>query len=256
MTPGSAVEIKQPQKALGRYNERAVSGTTSEFDRYANNYKALLHDPIREKFAPGSEFFCRRKWELLTGYLQRNGMDSRKSTWLDVGCGHGELLRMGAGDFGKVAGCDPSAEMIGACKDLDIVLQTEPARLPFSDQSFDLVTAVCVYHHVKPETRPALTAEISRVLRPGGVAGIIEHNPFNPVTQLIIHRTPVDADALLLRAGTARRLLDQAGFDRSERIYFLYFPERFYRKASKLESWLRWAPGGGQYAVFGRKPRA
>jgi SAM-dependent methyltransferase len=230
-----------------------LSGPTPEFDRYADEYKALTHDPLRERFAPGSEFFHRRKWELLADFMRRAGLHPENSAWLDVGCGQGELLRMGAGYFREVAGCDLSTGMLAACTDLKVTTQTEPTRLPFPNQTFDVITSVCVYHHVEAKARPTLTAEISRVLRPGGTACIIEHNPFNPVTQLIVSRIPIDADAHLLTAGTSRRLLKNAGLANCETTYFLYFPESVYLRAHRIESWLRRVPAGGQYAVFARK---
>lgn len=226
-----------------------------EFDSYADEYKALTHDPIRERFAPGSEFFHRRKWELLADYMERSGIRSEESAWLDVGCGQGDLLRMGLGHFRSVAGCDLSTGMLEACQDLQVRPQIEPTSLPFHDESFDIVTAVCVYHHVDPRARPALTAEVERVLRPGGTACIIEHNPFNPVTQLIVSRLPVDADAHLLAAATTSELLKSAGLADCETTYFLYFPQSMYEKAQRVEFWLRKVPAGGQYAVFARKPK-
>jgi ubiquinone/menaquinone biosynthesis C-methylase UbiE len=230
-----------------------LSVPTPEFDQYANEYKALTHDPIRERFAPGSEFFHRRKWELLADYMVRTGISPDQSAWLDVGCGQGDLLRMGVSHFREVAGCDLSTGMLAACDELKVTPQTEATRLPFPDQAFDLITAVCVYHHVEPKDRPALTAEIGRVLRPGGTVCIIEHNPFNPVTQLIVSRLPVDADAHLLTAGAAHRLMTNVGLTSAETSYFLYFPERVYQRAQKIESWLRHVPAGGQYAAFARK---
>jgi len=227
-----------------------------EFDNYADEYKKLLHDPIRERFAPGSGFFFERKWQLLEHYAATNGLNLKKTAWLDVGCGKGDLLRIGKKHVASAAGCDLSSEMLAACKDLDISLQTEPTRLPFADQQFDLITVVCVYHHVPLDARDALSSEIHRILRPGGVACMIEHNPFNPITQLIIHRTPVDADAILLTAGSARRLFSKAGLGRFSTEYFLYFPESLYKQLSAVEHMLSWLPGGGQYAVFARKPAA
>jgi len=224
-----------------------------EFDRYAGAYKTLSADPIRERFAPGSEFFHKRKWLLLAEFMERTGMRPEKSAWLDVGCGQGDLLRLGMDRFSEVAGCDVSTGMLEGCKGLKVTLQTEPVRLPFPDKTFDLVTAVCVYHHVEAKDRPALSAEIGRVLRPGGTACIIEHNPFNPLAQFLVWRSPVDAEAHLLTPGTAQRLLKQAGLTRSETSYFLYFPESLYQKAQKVESWLRRVPAGGQYAAFAGK---
>ncbi|HSP69229.1 MAG TPA: class I SAM-dependent methyltransferase [Bryobacteraceae bacterium] len=224
-----------------------------EFDQYADAYKTLSTDPIRERFAPGSDFFHKRKWFLLAEFMERTGMRAEKSAWLDVGCGQGDLLRLGMDKFGEVAGCDLSTGMLEACEGLKVTPQTDPTRLPFPDKSFDLITAVCVYHHVEAKDRPALSAEIGRVLRPGGTACIIEHNPFNPLTQFLVSRIPVDADAHLLTPRTAHRLLNKAGLTKSETLYFLYFPESMYQKAQKIESLLRRVPAGGQYAAFAQK---
>lgn len=228
---------------------------TPEFDSYAKEYAKLLEDPIRSRFTGGSAFFFERKWELLAKYMGQIGLRPESARWLDVGCGAGDLLRQGSHHFAEAVGCDLSTEMLKICEGLNVVTQTDLARLPFEDASFDLVTIVCVYHHVEPPDRPALTTEVARVLRPRGVACIIEHNPFNPATQMIVRRTPVDENAQLLTARTARRLLAGAGLGMDLRtIYFLYFPKGLYQKARGVEACLARVPGGGQYAVFGRKP--
>ena len=224
-----------------------------EFDKYARDYEDLLHDPIRERFAPASHFFFERKWKLLQQYMAESGIETKTARWLDVGCGKGELLQLGAPAFAEVTGCDVSPEMIQAAQGVKVVVQPEPTRLPFPDAAFDLITAVCVYHHVVPADRPQLTAEIARLLRPGGTACIIEHNPFNPVTQLIVRRTPVDVDAQLLTAGSARRELAARALRNFKTRYFLYFPEQLYTRLAVLEAALAGVPLGGQYAVFARK---
>ncbi len=132
-------------------------------------------------------------------------------------------------------------------------VQADPLQIPFGDGEFDFVTAVCVYHHVVPEDRLALTREIRRVLRPNGIFCIIEHNPLNPVTRLIVSRTPVDADAILLKAGEARDLTRQAGFRTLQQDYFLYFPQSIYGVVGFLETALAKVPLGGQYALFTKK---
>jgi ubiquinone/menaquinone biosynthesis C-methylase UbiE len=126
-------------------------------------------------------------------------------------------------------------------------------KLPFNDRAFDFITVVCVYHHVPPERRSMLTAEAVRVLRPGGMLCIIEHNPWNPVTKLIVSRTPVDADAQLLTAAETGRLFSQAGCKTLETRFFLLFPERLHRFTRAIEDTFRAMPFGGQYAVFGKK---
>ncbi len=221
-----------------------------EFDKYAGDYEQLLKDPLRDKFSGGSEFFHQRKFILLQEFFQARNRDTTKMSWLDVGCGKGELLRLGKDSFGPVAGCDFSAAMLSVCRDLDVTPQTSARELPYPDAAFDLVTAVCVYHHVERAIRPILTAEIKRVLRPGGIFCMIEHNPFNPATQWIVRRTPVDDDADLLTAGRARKLAAAAIMPVISTEYFLYLPKTLYWKYRKLERALRDVPLGGQYALY------
>jgi SAM-dependent methyltransferase len=224
-----------------------------EFDRYAQRYDELLRDPIRDRFAASGEFFFTRKWELIGEYSSRRELDLRSVAWLDVGCGQGDLLRIGAAHVARACGCDPSAGMLTECEGLDVRPQPDPGKLPFPSDSFDMVTAVCVYHHVPAHARVGLMSEMARVLRPTGTACVIEHNPFNPATQAIVRRTPVDADARLLTAGMTRRIMRKAALKPVSTEYFLYFPEGMYRKLKWIESALSGVALGGQYAVFAAK---
>lgn len=228
----------------------------TEFDRLAAEYDELLKDPIRDYFAPGSDFFVTRKLEVLLAFLHGRAIDPSRSVWLDVGCGKGQLLRAGKPYFARVLGCDVSSEMMEGCADLDVVGQPLSTRVPFDDAAVDVVTAVCTYHHIEPSERAALTSDICRVLKPGGVFAIVEHNPFNPAVQVIIRRTPVDENAILLTSGTARRLMRGAHLRIESTRYFLYLPQRLYHRARFVERALEPVPLGGQYAVFGLKARA
>lgn len=224
----------------------------TRFDQLSSSYEELLRDPIRERFTGNeSTFFHRRKAGLIQRFFRRRGMATSGLRYLDVGCGKGELLHLLQSDFQHAAGCDVSSGMMRQIAGIDTRVQED--RVPFADAEFDLVTAVCVYHHVPPADRRALTSEISRVLRPGGIFCMIEHNPFNPVTRLIVSRTPVDADAILLPAAEARRLAAAAGLAPLEQDYFLYFPQALYRYLGGLEAALAKLPLGGQYALFSGK---
>jgi hypothetical protein len=94
-----------------------------------------------------------------------------------------------------------------------------------------------------------------RVLRPGGVFSIIEHNPWNPATRLIVSRTPVDADAILLTSGETKALQQTAGLRHQATEYFLYLPESLFNTIPWSEKLGRGIPLGGQYASFAQKPR-
>jgi SAM-dependent methyltransferase len=226
----------------------------SRFDRLSSSYEELLHDPIRDQFTGReSAFFHRRKADLIRQFFCRQGLGTAGLRYLDVGCGKGELLHLLQSDFKHSAGCDVSEGMIRQIAGIETRVQRDSLQIPFGDAEFDLITAVCVYHHVPAVDRPMLTAEIRRVLRPGGIFCMIEHNPFNPVTRLIVRRTPVDADASLLPASETWGLAAGAGFAPLEQDYFLYLPQVLYRYLGCLEGALAKVPLGGQYAVFSRK---
>ncbi len=56
-------------------------------------------------------------------------------------------------------------------------------RLPYDDASFDFAYTICVMHHVPPAQWPAFAAEMRRVVKPGGMAAVFEHIPYNPLTR-------------------------------------------------------------------------
>jgi SAM-dependent methyltransferase len=226
----------------------------AEFDVYADRYEDLLGDPLRDRFASSHQYFHRRKLEVLRDYLAASGRPSRSLQWLDFGCGTGELLRLGASHFALACGCDVSAESVKHCSDLQVKVQERPESIPYDPETFDVVTAACVYHHVPLAERRPLTQAILRILRPGGLFCVFEHNPWNPVTQLIVKRSPVDVNAILLRPREALGLLRKSGFERLSLTYYLFAPEFVAQKLPELETLLHRVPLGGQYALFGEKP--
>ena len=223
------------------------------FDRYAGDYAALIQDPIRKKFAVSNRFFFEQKVHIIRRFFRAAGIQSENLGWLDIGCGQGDLLYAGRPYFKSAVGCDPSEGMLQACMGLDVRKQQSSDKLPFDDASFDFITIVCVFHHVQQHERPRLTREALRVLKPGGYFCVIEHNPWNPVTRLIVSRSPVDADARLLSAQKVCHLLLGAKSRILATHYFLIFPEAIHRYFGRIEDMLSWLPFGGQYAVFARR---
>ena len=227
----------------------------AEFDQYAPSYAELLNDPIRNRFARDPLHFHRRKWLLIQRLLRRAGANARTLKWLDVGCGRGELLELAGSNFAQAVGCDPSVRMLSSIASFSMHQQLSPVELPFGDGSVDFVTAICVYHHVHGGARTLLTSEIRRVLTPGGLFCIIEHNPWNPITRAIVKRCPVDVDAELLASRTATALVKAAGFGCCFLDYFLFFPERYFDSLTHLETKLSRVPLGGQYALLARSSK-
>ncbi|PYS06938.1 MAG: hypothetical protein DMG12_02180 [Acidobacteria bacterium] len=69
----------------------------------------------------------------------------------------------------------------------------------------------------------------------------------------VYHHVPVDAEARLLTAGQARRLLSSGRSKVIETQYFLIFPERIHKYFAFLEDRLSAIPLGGQYSVFAQR---
>ena len=92
--------------------------------------------------------------------------------------------------------------------------------------------------------------EMRRVVRPGGLVCLIEHNPLNPLTRLAVARCEFDRDAVLLRAGRMRRLLGDAGLRHVDTRYFALLPwaTPFMRR---IEHSMRNLPLGAQYVACG-----
>ncbi len=95
---------------------------------------------------------------------------------LDVGCGDGRWLRAFLeydADPANVVGIDVSGERFGlgrAKNPLVNLVETDGVSIPFEDNSFDLVTQFLAFSCMPDVAlRRHATAEIRRVLKPGGV---------------------------------------------------------------------------------------
>jgi ubiquinone/menaquinone biosynthesis C-methylase UbiE len=106
---------------------------------------------------------------------------------LDVGCGTGTLALEATrrvGTTGCVVGIDPSQQQIGrACskaarRKLPVEFQIGVIeKLPFPDQTFDVVLSTLMMHHLPAPLKRQGLAEIARVLKPGGRLVIADFKP-------------------------------------------------------------------------------
>jgi SAM-dependent methyltransferase len=88
---------------------------------------------------------------------------------LDIGCGAGALMQELA-VFGEVSGVDISPRAIEYCKARGItrVQEADAAKLPFPDESFDVVVMLDVLEHLPDDNDGA--NEVARVLKKDGLA--------------------------------------------------------------------------------------
>jgi SAM-dependent methyltransferase len=173
---------------------------------------------------------------------------------LDVGSGIG-LTDAYLEEIGSLEGVDISDEVVCLARNANPGVRYQAydgERLPFSDGAFDLAFAVCVLHHVPAENWAGFASELGRCVRTGGLVAIFEHNPFNPLTRLAVHRCSFDEDVELLSSGRTARLLRGAGLQPVEARYILFFPWRSNALAA-FERRLGRVPLGAQYYVVAQK---
>jgi len=227
-----------------------------DFNEYAASYQEDLQNSISFSGAD-IELFSEIKAELMVDVAGRRVGASEKLDVLDVGCGVGETAAFLNGRFANFYGVDIAEESV-ALAAAEHPWATyrhyeEGDPLPFDPESFDLAYTLCVVHHVPLDQRPGLIEDMKRVVRPGGIVVVFEHNPFNPLTRLAVSRCAFDADAVLISRRRTTRLLADAGLEPVESPYVVFFPRRGDRLRA-IERRLGWLPLGAQYYVAARKP--
>lgn len=226
----------------------------SAFDDYESNYQDVVQDSIAFSGLK-HDFFLSAKVDILAR-LFASHFGSEKPRLADIGCGVGAMHKDLAGICASISGSDVSASCLAkarAAHPANTYAIAEGAGLPWSSRAFDAALAVCVFHHVPLNERAKLISEMCRIVRPGGLALIIEHNPWNPLTQLAVARCPFDHDAILLDWRKAGNLMSSAGLDQIRSEHFLLLP--FKTKASRtVENLCGRIPFGAQYVTSGVVP--
>jgi ubiquinone/menaquinone biosynthesis C-methylase UbiE len=178
-----------------------------EFDRWSTRYDRTLLQ--RLFFKPSHRMLL----ETLTAQDRRV---------LDIGCGTGQFAAQVLERFPRtqVWGLDLSDGMLGQARErcqaaggrLHLV-QGDSERLPFADDSFDVITCTHSFHHYPHQEQ--VVAEMHRALRPGGRLLIIDGDRdrlwgrfvFNFVVVLI------EGPVRHLKGRAFRRLYRRVGFD-------------------------------------------
>jgi SAM-dependent methyltransferase len=227
--------------------------THTDYDQYRDRYREDLDRAV--SFAGAShDFFMRAKADELVRITRVHLGDPTRLDALDVGCGIGLTDSHLSDRFHLLTGTDVSPGVLETAARENPGVRYELAergRLPFEDDAFDLAFAVCVVQVVAPADRPGFIAELARVTRPGGLVVVFEHNPYNPLTRLVVRRCEFGEDARMLGMAEAQRLLQENGVTPVDRGFLLLFPSRR-RHLLAVERAMRRLPLGAQYYLAGR----
>jgi SAM-dependent methyltransferase len=103
---------------------------------------------------------------------------------LDLGCGAGRVLPHVAqrASNARCVGCDVDCDAIDwLCRhrpEIEWQVTSATPPLAFDDETFDLVYSISVFSHLDEPQQDRWLSEVSRILRPGGVALLTTHGPY------------------------------------------------------------------------------
>ncbi len=227
----------------------------SEFDKFAENYRELHTQNVKGLSGADSDYFSEYKIVEIAELLENASI-------LDFGCGDGNsafFIQNHITNY-RYDGIDVSEESIKKAQSKNIkgcfFSAYDGSHIPFSDGTFDVVFAACVFHHINREKHISVLKEIYRVLKDGGKFIVFEHNPLNPLTVKTVHDCPFDEGVTLIGAGNMKRNCFTAGFKKTsfKVNYTIFMPRKgIFLKLLSVEKFLRKFPFGGQYYCIGSK---
>lgn len=232
----------------------------TDFDNFAENYREIHTQNVQGISGVDSSYFGRQKVEIIKN--ERGGVEKKnhKIKILDLGCGDGINAVHFKQYFTHMEyfGIDISQASIAQAKNLECsnihFACYDGKKIPYKDESFHIILAACVLHHVPHEQHENLLLECNRVLKRDGMLYIFEHNPWNPITRKIVNDCVFDADAVLVHRRKLVKVLRRAGFLSIKTAYIIFMPRKgIFNTISGIEKLLKWCPLGGQYYVSAGK---
>ncbi len=224
-----------------------------DFNQHKNSYVKTIEDSLRFS-GKEHDFFTQVKADFLNDIIKQHLPNVQKPQLLDIGCGHGLIHKHLKNKGLDIVGIEVADEVLELARSENPevrYLSHDGKVLPFESQQFDVAIAICVMHHVPPPEWNAFLAEMKRVLKPGGIAVIFEHNPYNPLTRYIVANNVLDEDAVLLTSFSLKKMMNRAGFAsvKNRNILFTPFAHPLFRWLDKV---LGRVPLGAQYYSIGK----
>jgi ubiquinone/menaquinone biosynthesis C-methylase UbiE len=148
---------------------------------YLSEDSARLYDVQVETLFYGAASAMRRAGLKPIAAFMR-GKDQRETALLDVACGTGRFLRelrlaypalRAKGLDLSQAYLDEARRHLHGLRPVELLCANAEA-MPLPDASCDIVTAIFLYHELPGDVRRRVTAEIARVLKPGGLFVLID----------------------------------------------------------------------------------
>ena len=229
-----------------------------DFDEFAEDYREIHTKNVQSLSGADSDYFSEYKIVEVATLLENARI-------LDFGCGDGNsavYIQKHIHGY-EYSGIDVSEKSVRKAAERNLrgcaFSHYDGRNIPFPDETFDVVFASCVFHHIDEADHIPMLNEIRRVLRTGGTVIVFEHNPLNPLTVKTVRDCPFDVGVKLIRWGRLKNALLRAGFGRRDVSvnYTIFMPRTgFFKRLLCLERYLRKLPIGAQYYCMARKSKA
>jgi SAM-dependent methyltransferase len=174
---------------------------------------------------------------------------AQKCTILDFGCGDGQLTQFVRNAFfnATLYGVDTNKDTIESAvqefQGIHFQFYTDYA-LPFENNTFDLIYAVNVFHHIQKNEYDFYAKEILRVLKPKGKILIFEFNPLNIITSVNFKRDHLKEGNQMVKSTELIRLFDHARSIQLKYYYLSSYVPEF------LREYMQDLPFGSLYSVL------
>ena len=190
---------------------------------YLTEGSARLYDVQVESLFMGAAGPMRRAALAPIAEFMR-GLDQRKVTLVDVACGTGRFLRqvrltypamtLKGVDLSRPY-LDEAARQLRGLRGAQLI-EAPAEKMLLEDGSVDIATCIFLYHELPPDVRRQVTAEIARILKPGGLFvfidslqmgdkpgwdGLLEAFPYRFHEPYYRHYSTDDLDGMFAAAG-------------------------------------------------------
>jgi SAM-dependent methyltransferase len=234
---------------LNTENKKNIS-----FDDYVETYQREVQSSINF-IGQDLDFFIELKANIIIKIASKYFNNPESINVLDIGSGIGLTDHHLSAYFKNLHGVDVEEGVVKKASEFNPNVKYSlynSLNLPFGNSSMDMVFAINVMHHVPPDNWKNFVKEMNRVLKPGGMAAVFEHNPVNPLTRLAVSRCEFDRDAVLIHKKRLKKKFNSFGFKITDEEFILFFPFRgkLFRNIEKL---LKWLPLGAQFYLAGKK---
>lgn len=148
---------------------------------YLSEQSARLYDiQVETLFLGGAAPMRREALRPIADFMR--GRDQRQLALADVACGTGRFLRDLRLSWPalKLTGLDLSESYLAEARRHlaglrpATLLAANAEAMPLPDASQDIVTCIFLFHELPPEARRQVTAEMARVLKPGGLMVFVD----------------------------------------------------------------------------------